>query len=80
MDKELIRLKKKTNRKKEYKLIKNAIEKNGKITQRKRMTSAIVISFLVMIMLTSRIAWIQFVDGKSTTNTIKRIQNSETSN
>ena len=39
------------------------IEKTGLLTRKKRMRNAIIVSFVIMVLMSCRIAWIQFVDG-----------------
>ena len=58
-----IRKMRKKAKKKKDKIKFGQVEKKGTITRKKRMRNAIITVFLVMILLVTRIAWIQFIDG-----------------
>ena len=62
-------MRKNTRRKnKRIKFKKSNYENIGNLTRKKRMRNAIFCSFLILICLITRIAWIQFVDGKELKN------------
>ena len=62
-------MRKNTRRKnKRVKFKKSNYENIGNLTRKKRMRNAIFCSFLILICLITRIAWIQFVDGKELKN------------
>ena len=59
---EIQKFKKKAKKKKDKFKI-NKYEKMGTLTRKKRMRNAIVVVFLVLLLITVRIGWIQFKDG-----------------
>jgi len=59
-----IRKMKKKLKKKNNKIQFKKIEKKGNITRKKRMRNAIIIVFLILVLLSTRIAWIQFINGE----------------
>lgn len=62
-------MRKNTRRKnKRVKFKKSNYENIGNLTRKKRMRNAIFCSFIILICLITRIAWIQFVDGKELKN------------
>ncbi len=62
-------MRKNTRRKnKRIKFKKSNYENIGNLTRKKRMRNAIFCSFIILICLITRIAWIQFVDGKELKN------------